>query len=118
MSIAAGSASGSLLAAAQWMEALIHGPITTALAVLAVAGTGLMMLSGRFHVRRALGVTLGCFILFGAPVFARGLMTSAVAARGPVLEPPSPLAAVYDQPMAPPSTSPATDPYAGASIAQ
>ena len=82
----------SLLAAAQWLEALVQGPLAVTLAVLAVAATGLMMLSGRLAVRRGLVVTLGCFVLFGAPAIARGLFASAA------LLPELPLADPRQQP--------------------
>lgn len=107
---------GALLAAARWLEALIQGPAATTLAVLAVAATGLMMLNGRLPVRRGLVVALGCFVLFGAPVIARGLFDSAaglsesgVAQATPMVEDPQP-------PAPPPAPPQVADPYAGASI--
>jgi hypothetical protein len=106
------------LAAAQWLEGLVQGPLAVTLAVIAVAATGLMMLNGRLAVRRGLIVTLGCFVLFGAPAIARGLFDSA-ANIAPSGEPESPLLAesTPPQPSQPePAPPQVTDPYAGASV--
>jgi type IV secretory pathway VirB2 component (pilin) len=109
----------ALLGAAQWLAALIQGPAVTTLAVLAVGGTGLMMLSGRIPVRRGLSVALGCFILFGAPAIARGISslaysqaaTERVAVPAFEIPPPPPR-------LDPPASAPRVDgdPYAGASV--
>jgi len=109
----------ALLGAAHWIEGLIQSPVTIAIAVLAVAATGLSMLTGRLPVRRGLAVTLGCFILFGAPAIARGIVASVgtavsdePAAIGPAAELPTP---VFNPPPKP--AQPAVeDPYAGASV--
>lgn len=107
----------SLLAAAQWLEGLVQGPLAVMLAVLAVAATGLMMLSGRLAVRRGLVVTLGCFVMFGAPGIARGLLASATSFAGST-EPVSPMAEMAPPPLPEPQAaqSPVADPYAGASV--
>lgn len=62
------------LAAVQWVADLLLGPFSTAIAVIAVAGLGFSLLGGRLPARRGVMVVLGCFILFGAPSIARGLM--------------------------------------------
>ncbi|MEO1219994.1 MAG: TrbC/VirB2 family protein [Pseudomonadota bacterium] len=50
-----------------WMQAILLGPIATALAVMAVAGVGFMMLTGRMNWRYGATVIIGVFIIFGAP---------------------------------------------------
>ena len=111
---------GALLAAGHWLESLVQGPLATTLAVLAVAATGLMMLSGRLAVRRGLIVTLGCFVLFGAPVISRGLFASATSIAGssgpaaPLVELTPPALLPEPRPVQPQ----VSDPYAGASVAR
>lgn len=109
---------GALLTAARWMESLVQGPAATTLAVLAVAATGLMMLSGRLPVRRGLVVALGCFVLFGAPTIARGLFAAAGGMPESGVAPAMPIAAAVPPPAYNPPSPPrqAADPYAGASI--
>lgn len=110
----------ALLAAAHWLEGLVQGPAATTLAVLAVGVTGLMMLSGRLAVRRGLVVTLGCFILFGAPAIARGIFDSAAGMGQDENMAPQPTARPVREFQPPsPTASPAiNDPYAGASVAR
>lgn len=50
-----------------WMQTILLGPIATALAVMAVAGVGFMMLTGRMNWRYGMTVIVGVFIIFGAP---------------------------------------------------
>lgn len=69
--------SGSIVAASGWVEQLLRGELATAIAVVAIAIVGLGMLSGRISARGALRVVLGCFILFGSPAIARGLLETA-----------------------------------------
>lgn len=99
--------------AVQWIGGVLLGSTATGIATLAVAAIGLMMLSGRLPMRRGVGVVLGCFILFSAPVITRGLLAEKPFA--PRDEPPPALAAI---PAAPPIASPAVpfDPYAGAAL--
>jgi type IV secretory pathway VirB2 component (pilin) len=107
----------SLLAAAQWLEGLVQGPLAVALAVIAVAATGLMMLSGRLAIRRGLVATLGCFVLFGAPAIARGFFASATSLAGS-----NELVVPKFETASPPLPAPQAgkpqiaDPYAGASV--
>lgn len=100
-----------------WVQGTALGTTATAIAVLAVAAIGLLMLSGRLELRSGITVVIGCFILFGAAGIAAAL-TGAVGANNP----PSPTAEPSPDPLsnqirsAPP---PATyDPYAGASVPQ
>ncbi len=64
----------SILAAIEWIELLITGRFATTIAVIAIAYIGLRMLLGQMPVRSAARILIGCFILFGAPTIARGLI--------------------------------------------
>lgn len=116
-SLADPAGSSALVAAISWLEGTILGTVATTIALIAVAWVGLMMLTGRVHVRRGATVILGCFILFGAPGIAAGIQDAlrngrdlAMPSASPA-EPP-PLASVRKP--APPSAG--YDPYAGASL--
>jgi type IV secretory pathway VirB2 component (pilin) len=107
----------ALVSAVRWVEGVLLGPVATAVAVIAVAGLGAMMLGGRIDVRRGARVILGCFILFGAAAIAESL--ERLAGSGPLFAPsPAPVAAaIPDEP--PPARSLVAgnpDPYAGASL--
>jgi len=114
----------SLIAAARWLQSAMLGSVATAIAVIAVAGLGLLLLQGRLPVRRSATVITGCFLLFGAPILASGLQGgSAVVARAvapSAAPPPPPLPAPLPMPAPTPlaSTPPSSgyDPYAGASL--
>ncbi|WP_252259809.1 TrbC/VirB2 family protein [Erythrobacter aurantius] len=67
-----------------WVEALVLGEIATALAIVAVAIAGFMMLTGRVRMAGSFRVILGCFVLFGASTIAAALMDSAGELRQPV----------------------------------
>jgi len=56
-----------ITSALTWMQAILLGPIATSLAVMAVAGVGFMMLTGRMNWRYGGTVIIGVFIIFGAP---------------------------------------------------
>lgn len=56
-----------LVDALLWMQDILLGPIATSLAVMAVAGVGFMMLTGRMNWRYGGTVIVGVFIIFGAP---------------------------------------------------
>ena len=56
-----------ITAALTWMQSILLGPIATSLAVMAVAGVGFMMLTGRMNWRYGGTVIIGVFIIFGAP---------------------------------------------------
>jgi type IV secretory pathway VirB2 component (pilin) len=108
-------AEGGMTAAASWLQHLLLGSLATPIAVLAVAATGAMMLTGRVDLRRGAAVILGCFLLFGAPVIAAGLYTMLNGAAGGTsakAPPPAPT-----PPSAPASSNP-FDPYAGAAVPQ
>lgn len=108
---ATAGAPSSIVFAIEWIEGVLLGPLATTFATLAIAWLGFAMLTGRTDWRRGLSVLLGCFILFGAPVIARGL---AGLARGGVAAPSIGSEAVTIPPQ--PKTPPPVDPYAGAAV--
>lgn len=65
--------SNVILNAVTWLEGTLLGNVATALAVIAVGATGLMMLTGRIDWRRGATVILGCFIVFGAAAIVAGI---------------------------------------------
>jgi type IV secretion system protein VirB2 len=73
--------SGPLLAAVQWIQGTLLGNVATTVAVIAVAVTGFMMLTGRVNWRHGITVILGCFIIFGAAAIVAGIQTAAQLAR-------------------------------------
>jgi type IV secretory pathway VirB2 component (pilin) len=106
-----------LTAAVYFLQGTLAGSVAAVAAVLAVAGIGLLMLSGRIDVRRSAMVILGCFILFGAAKIAAGFegaifrnhepadsAETAPFSESSIPSPtPKPSAAIYD-------------PYAGAAV--
>lgn len=100
-----------------WVQGVLLGTTATAVAIVAVAAIGLLMLSGRLELRRGITVVIGCFVLFGAAGIPAAL-TGEVGADNPR----GPTAAASPDPLsnqvhsAPPPT--AYDPYAGASVPQ
>lgn len=103
--------------AVAFLHALMFGSGATALAVIAVAFVGLLMLRGRLPARRAALVTLGCFILFGAPAIAAGIvqLTTVDTPMPSFVEaPPPPVPNIKPQPPSTPYNP--YDPYAGASV--
>ncbi|MBL8549033.1 MAG: TrbC/VirB2 family protein [Hyphomonadaceae bacterium] len=69
--------SGPILAAVNWVQGTLLGNVATAVAVIAVAIVGFMMLSGRMNWRHGITVILGCFILFGAAAIVAGIQAAA-----------------------------------------
>ena len=69
--------SNVILTAVTWLQGTLLGNVATALAVIAVAATGLMMLTGRIDWRRGATVILGCFIVFGAASIVAGIRSVA-----------------------------------------
>jgi len=69
--------SGPILAALLWLQGTLLGNVATAVAVMAVAAVGLMMLTGRLNWRMGVTVILGCFILFGASAIVAGIRQAA-----------------------------------------
>lgn len=97
--------------ATDWITGTVFGSVAVTLCVIAVAVLGMMILTGRLPVRRALEVVIGCFVLLGAPLIAGALVSIAQGSAG-ALPPPTPPA-----PPARAELPPADyDPYAGASL--
>jgi type IV secretion system protein VirB2 len=69
--------SNVILTAVNWLQGTLLGNVATALAVIAVAATGLLMLTGRIDWRRGATVILGCFIVFGAAAIVAGIRSVA-----------------------------------------
>jgi len=65
--------SNVILTAVSWIQGTLLGNVATALAVIAVGATGLMMLTGRIDWKRGATVILGCFIVFGAAAIVAGI---------------------------------------------
>jgi type IV secretory pathway VirB2 component (pilin) len=109
---------GALDAAVNWIRGSLTGSLASTIAVIAVSSVGLLLLSGRLEMRRAVQVIFGCFILFGASSIASGLMgvmSGQVAIAEPPVAPPPPMLV----PRSPPPTAQAPanyGPYAGAAV--
>lgn len=98
--------------AVNWAADLLRGELATAVAIIAVAVFGLLMLTGRIEVARGGRILAGCALIFGAPAIAAALLGAAQPSSGPRVrvapaEPPPPQARPAPAPY---------DPYAGASV--
>jgi len=71
--------SGPIVAALGWLEGTLLGNVATAVAVMAVAAVGFMMLTGRLNWRFGATVIIGCFILFGAGAIVSGIQSASGA---------------------------------------
>jgi type IV secretory pathway VirB2 component (pilin) len=71
--------SGPILNAMGWLQGTLLGNLATTAAVIAVAGCGFMMLTGRMNWRYGATVIIGCFVLFGATAIVAGIQSAAVA---------------------------------------
>lgn len=69
--------SGVIVGAMHWLQGTLLGTVATVAAVIAVAGVGFMMLTGRMNWRYGAVVILGCFILFGAASIVAGIRSAA-----------------------------------------
>ena len=69
--------SGPIVAALSWLQGTLLGNVATAVAVMAVAAVGFMMLTGRMNWRFGATVIIGCFILFGAGTIVAGIQSAA-----------------------------------------
>jgi len=107
-----------LVAAMQWLQASMLGTVATAIAVIAVAGVGALMLTGRLDWRRGATVVLGCFVLFGAANIAAGIRDSLNAEEVVFHAAPPPPVPVAVVPLFSPKPAPDFDPYAGAAPAR
>jgi type IV secretory pathway VirB2 component (pilin) len=73
--------SGPVVNALAWLQGTLLGNVATAVAVIAVAMVGFMMLTGRMNWRYGATVIIGCFILFGAASIVAGIQSTAGIAR-------------------------------------
>ena len=73
--------SGPIVAALGWLQGTLLGNVATAVAVIAVAMVGFMMLTGRMNWRFGATVIVGCFVLFGASAIVSGIQSTASVAR-------------------------------------
>lgn len=69
--------SGPVVSAMRWLQGTLLGNVATAVAVIAVAMVGFMMLTGRMNWRFGATVIIGCFILFGAASIVSGIQSAA-----------------------------------------
>ena len=69
--------SGPIVNALAWMQGTLLGNVATAVAVMAVAAVGFMMLTGRMNWRCGATVIVGCFVLFGAASIVSGIQAAA-----------------------------------------
>lgn len=69
--------SGPIVAALAWLQGTLLGNVATAVAVMAVAAVGFMMLTGRMNWRFGATVIIGCFVLFGAGAIVSGIQSAA-----------------------------------------
>ncbi|WBO23782.1 TrbC/VirB2 family protein [Sphingomonas abietis] len=73
--------SGPIVAALGWLQGTLLGNVATAVAVIAVAMVGFMMLTGRMNWRFGATVIVGCFVLFGAGAIVTGIQSTAQVTR-------------------------------------
>ena len=69
--------SNPILGAVNWLQGTLLGNVATAVAVMAVAAVGFMMLTGRLNWRFGATVIIGVFILFGAASIVAGIQSAA-----------------------------------------
>jgi type IV secretion system protein VirB2 len=72
--------SGPIVSALMWLQGTLLGNVATAVAVIAVAMVGFMMLTGRMNWRFGATVIIGCFILFGSAAIVSGIQSTAAVA--------------------------------------
>lgn len=108
-----GSSGFALVAGVDWIARLLTGSAATIIATIGVAILGLMMLGGRLPWRRGASAVLGCFLIFGAPIVARGLLLLG-APQGMAIQRSAATEAMVMPP--PPPTPQPYDPYAGVAL--
>ncbi len=69
--------SGPIVGAVNWLQGTLLGNVATAVAVIAVAAIGFLMLTGRINWKYGATVVLGLFILFGAASIVGGIRSVA-----------------------------------------
>ena len=72
--------SGAITGALGWIQGTLLGSVATAVAVIAVASVGLLMLTGRMNWRFGATVVIGLVILFGAGAIVGGIRAVATGA--------------------------------------
>jgi type IV secretory pathway VirB2 component (pilin) len=72
--------SGPIVAALGWLQGTLLGNVATAVAVIAVAMVGFLMLTGRMNWRFGATVIIGCFVLFGSAAIVSGIQSTAAVA--------------------------------------
>ena len=73
--------SGPVVAALSWLQGTLLGNVATAVAVIAVAMVGFMMLTGRMNWRFGATVIIGTFILFGSASIVAGIQSTVSTAQ-------------------------------------
>ena len=73
--------SGAITGALGWIQGTLLGSVATAVAVIAVASVGLLMLTGRMNWRFGATVVIGLFILFGSAAIVGGIRGVAEGVR-------------------------------------
>lgn len=114
MSYYNGAESSAVSSSVLWVQSALMGTVASAVALIAVATVGLMMLNGSLDIRRGARTILGCFLVFGASTIADAFLAVTKSDANPApmqLTPPPP-------PVLPPVLPPAAayDPYAGAAV--
>jgi len=65
--------SGPITSALGWIQGTLLGSAATAVAVIAVACVGLLMLTGRMNWRFGATVVVGLFVVFGSTAIVAGI---------------------------------------------
>lgn len=109
-----------IAAAVTWLQGALVGSVAIAIAIIAVASVGFLMLTGRIDFQRATQVIVGCFIIFGASTIAAGIQAAIARTSGGASQSQASSAPPADAPPPPnyPQPKPAQpyDPYAGAAV--
>lgn len=111
----------AIVAAIAWIEHVLLGTAATMLATIAVAGVGMLLLTGRIEIRRGASIIIGCFLIFGAATIANGIMSAALKDDAPAVANPAPPPPSYPQspnPVQKGQNTPGYDPYAGVALPQ
>ena len=69
--------SGPIVGAVSWLQGTLLGNVATAVAVIAVAAVGFLMLTGRINWKYGATVVWGLFMLFGAASIVGGIRSVA-----------------------------------------
>jgi type IV secretion system protein VirB2 len=105
-------------AAASFVSGTLTGSLAAAVAIIAVGWFGLMVMAGRLSRRRGMQLILGCFIVFGAPLIASGIIQSLEGDESSPSVVPAQAPPLLQVPVAVqrPASSNPYDPYAGAAL--